>query len=149
MLRTILPPTGSAILPPLAEPSENETLARRFMALSSARDYAGVAELLDPDVVWYGTRGGIDAERIARGPDAYLAYMREVLGTFERYEFEVEEAFRFEGGVLVYLWEHGEGRDGVKLESRTAMALGIRDGLVHRVQGYIDRDEARRETGVD
>jgi ketosteroid isomerase-like protein len=89
----------------LVEPFENETLARRFMALASARDYTAVAELLDPDVVWYGTRGGIDAERIVRGPDAYLAYMREVLGTFERYEFEVEETFRFEGGVLVYLWE--------------------------------------------
>jgi ketosteroid isomerase-like protein len=133
----------------LVEPFENETLARRFMALASARDYTAVAELLDPDVVWYGTRGGIDAERIVRGPDAYLAYMREVLGTFERYEFEVEETFRFEGGVLVYLWERGEGRDGVELESRTAMALEIRDGLVHRVQGYIDRDEARRESGVD
>ena len=38
----------------------------------------------------------MDAERVVRGPDAYLAYMREVLGTFERYEFEVEETFRVE-----------------------------------------------------
>jgi ketosteroid isomerase-like protein len=133
----------------LVEPLEDETLARRFIALASARDYRAFAELLDPDVVWYGTRGGIDAERVVRGPDAYLAYMREVLGTFERYEFEVEETFRFEGGVLVYLWERGEGRDGIELESRTAIALGIRDGLVHRVQGYVDRDDARRESGLD
>ncbi len=133
----------------LVEPIEDETLARRFIALASAQDYTALAELLDPDVVWYGTRGGIDAERVVRGPDAYLAYMREVLGTFERYEFNVEEAFRFEGGVLVYLWERSEGRGGVELESRTAMALGIRGGLVHRVQGYVDRNEARRESGLD
>ena len=88
----------------LVEPVEDETLARRFIALASARDYR-VAELLDPDVGWYGTRGGMDAERVVRGPDAYLDYMREVLGTFERYEFEVEETFRIEGGVLAYLWE--------------------------------------------
>ena len=79
----------------LVEPFADETLARRFMALASARNYTALAELLDPDVVWYGTRGGIDAARVVRGPDAYLAYMREVLGTFERYEFEVEETFRF------------------------------------------------------
>ena len=133
----------------VVEPIEDETLARRFIALASARDYGAFAELLDPDVVWSGTRGGMDAERVVRGPDAYLAYMREVLGTFERYEFEVEETFRFEGGVLVYLWERGEGRDGIQLESRTAIALEIRDGLVHRVQGYVDRDEARRESGLD
>ena len=132
----------------LVEPVEDETLARRFIALASARDYR-VAELLDPDVGWYGTRGGMDAERVVRGPDAYLDYMREVLGTFERYEFEVEETFRIEGGVLAYLWEGGEGRDGIELESRTAIALGIRDGLVHRVRGYVDRNEARRESGLD
>ena len=133
----------------MIESLDDETLARRFIALASARDYTALAELLDPDVVWYGTRGGIDAERVIRGPDAYLAYMREVLGVFERYEFEVEASFPFEGGVLFYLVEHGEGRDGVELESRTAIALGIRDGLVHRVQGYIDRGEARRESGLD
>ena len=133
----------------VVEPLEDQTLARRFIALASARDYRAVAELLDPDVVWYGTRGGMDAERVVRGPDAYLAYMREVLGTFERYVFEVEETFRFEGGVLVYLWERGEGRDGIELESRTAIALEIRDGLVHRVQGYVDRNQARRESGLD
>ena len=133
----------------LVEPIEDETLARRFIALASARDYRPFAELLDPDVVWYGTRGGIDAERVVRGTDAYLAYMREVLGVFERYEFEVEEAFEVDGGVLLFLWERGGGRDGVEVESRTAMALGIRDGMVHRVQGYLDRDEARRDSGLD
>ena len=66
----------------LVEPIEDETLARRFIALASAGDYGAFAELLDPDVVWYGTRGGMDAQRVVRGPDTYLAYMREVLGTF-------------------------------------------------------------------
>ena len=132
----------------MAEPSEDEALARRFLALASARDYAAFAVLLDPDVVWYGTRGGMDAERVFRGPDAYLAYMREVLETFERYEFEVEETFEFQGGVLAFLWERGEGRDGVEVESRTAIVLWIRDGLVHQVRGYLDRDEARRDTGL-
>ena len=51
--------------------------------------------------------------------------------------------------MLVYLWERGEGRDGIELESRTAITLGIRDGLVHRVQGYVDRNEARRGSGLD
>ena len=129
----------------MAEPSENLALARRFIAMASAGDYEAFADLLDPDVVWYGTRGGMDAERVVRGPEEYLAYMREVLGTFDRYEFEVEEAFEFEGGVLVFLREHGEGRDGMVVESETAMALWMRDGKVHRVQGYMDRDEARRE----
>ncbi len=118
------------------------------MALASARDYAAFSEALHPDVVWYGTRGGMDAERVIRGPDAYLEYMREILGTLERYEFEVEEAFEIEDGILVYLHETGVGRGGIELDSRTAMALGIEDGRVRRVQGYLDRDEARRDCGL-
>jgi ketosteroid isomerase-like protein len=133
----------------VAELSEDEALARRYIALASARDYEAFAELLDPEVVWYGTRGGIDAERVVRGPDEYLAYMREVLGTFERYEFEVAEAFEIDGGVLLFLRERGEGRDGVAVESETAIALWMRDGRVHRVQGYLDREEGRRENGLN
>jgi ketosteroid isomerase-like protein len=132
----------------VAKPSGDEELARRYIALASARDYEAFADLLDPEVVWHGTRGGVDAERVVRGPEAYLAYMREVLGTFERYEFEVEQAFGFDEGVLLFLREHGEGRDGVVVESETAIALWIRGGRVHRVQGYLDRDEALREHGV-
>jgi hypothetical protein len=51
--------------------------------------------------------------------------------------------------MLVYLWERGEGRDGIELASPTAIAHGIRDSLVHRVQGSVDRNEARRESGLD
>jgi hypothetical protein len=37
-----------------------------------------MADSLDPDVVWFGTRGGLDEGQVLRGPDAWLEYMREI-----------------------------------------------------------------------
>jgi len=47
-----------------------EAVVRRLVELMPAGRAEEVGNLLDPDVVWLGSRGGLDANRVVRGIDA-------------------------------------------------------------------------------
>ena len=53
--------------------SEAVAVVRAFFELSAAGDLARGAESLDPDVVWFGSRGGLDEDQVLRGRDAWRA----------------------------------------------------------------------------
>jgi len=52
--------------------SEAVAVVRAFFDLGAGGDFARMAESLDPDVVWFGTRGGLDEDQILRGRDEWL-----------------------------------------------------------------------------
>jgi hypothetical protein len=47
--------------------SEALTVVRAFGDAFAAADFVRISETLDPDVVWVGTRGGLDERRVLRG----------------------------------------------------------------------------------
>jgi ketosteroid isomerase-like protein len=57
---------------------EAVAVVRAFFELGAAGDFARMADSLDPDVVWFGTRGGLDEGQVLRGRHAWLEYMREI-----------------------------------------------------------------------
>ena len=56
----------------------------RFLDLVVAQDTAAMADMLDPEVVWFGTHGGLDESQVLRGPAAVLEYMLEIQEPWER-----------------------------------------------------------------
>ena len=118
-------------------------VVRAFYA--STDDEARMADTLDPDVVWYGTRGGLDEARVMRGPEAVLAYLREIREAWEEYDVEVEQMLEIDDGVLVYMQETARTRQsGLELQDHTAMILRVRNGKIVEMTGYLDREEALR-----
>jgi ketosteroid isomerase-like protein len=70
--------------------SEAVAVVQTFFALAAAGDFARMSDTLDPDVVWFGTRGGLDEDQVLRGPDAVLEYLREIQEPWERFDVEIE-----------------------------------------------------------
>lgn len=49
-------------------------LVKRFLDLVVAQDTTALVDMLDPEVVWFGTRGGLDESQVMRGHAAVLEY---------------------------------------------------------------------------
>ena len=125
-----------------------EEVVRRFFELGAQGDRAGVAELLDPDVVWFGTRGGLDANRTSRGTEAFLDYMQEIEETWQRLEIDVERVIESGETVVAFLHESARGRGDLDVERETAVVFRVRGGKLTEARGYLDRGAALEATGL-
>jgi ketosteroid isomerase-like protein len=113
-------------------------------------DQEKTAQLIDPEVEFHGTVGGLQEGEIAHGQS-------EIDETFEAQDLEAWEERRLEPEeyidagdvVVVLLHEYRRGRgSGVELEARTAVVVAVRDGRVVRIQGYMDRAAALEAAGL-
>ena len=84
--------------------SDAAEVVRELAAAINGDDVQGLARLLDPEVVQYGTRGGVDQGRVIRGREAVLAYWDEIGETWEWQTFEPEQLIEADG-VVVALWQ--------------------------------------------
>jgi ketosteroid isomerase-like protein len=123
-------------------------VARKLFELAAEGDTESILELLDPEVVWLGTRGGLDANRVSRGPDAFVAYMQEIEQTWEDFEVEVQRVIEADETVVVFLRETARGRGALDVESETAVVLKVRGGRIVEARGYLDHDEALEVAGL-
>ncbi len=124
-------------------------VVRELAGAINADDVQGLARLLDPEVVQYGTRGGVDQGRVIRGREAVLAYWDEIGDAWEWQTFEPEQVIEADG-VVVALWnETVRIRDSQSdIESSTASLIKVQDGKVVEMRGYMDPDEALRVAGL-
>ena len=115
-----------------------------------ADDYDGVSEMLDPEVVWFGTRGGLDENQVLHGPAAVIRYMREIQEPWLRFHMEVERIIDAgDNAVVAFMRELGESRHGgPQIEDHTAMIFKVRQQRIAEMTGYLDRDEALRAAGA-
>ena len=115
----------------------------------NANDVHRLTELTDPDVVQYGTRGGIDQERVFRGREAVMRYWNEMAEAWESLRFAPERLIE-SGDVVVAFWrERARSRHSdLELQSSTATIFRLRDGKVVEVRGYLDRGEALEAAGI-
>jgi ketosteroid isomerase-like protein len=113
-------------------------------------DAERTARLVDPEVQFHGTVGGLEEGRIAHG-------LSEIMASFEADDLEaweerrlVPEAFIDAGeNVVVLLHEYRRGRgSGITLESETAVVCSVSDGRIVRIQGYMERVAALQAAGV-
>ena len=125
-------------------PSEALAVVRDFFDVA-AEDDARLSATLDPDVVWFGTRGGLDQAQVLRGPEAVIAYMREIREPWEQFDFKVERLIEVGDAVVAFMHETGQSRHGgPEMQSDTAVIIKVRQQRIVEMTGYLDRDEALR-----
>ena len=130
--------------------SEAVAVVRAFFDLGAAGDFARMADSLDPDVVWFGTRGGLDEGQVVRGQDGWLEYMQEIQDPWKRFDVEVERIIDGGDAVVVFMRETAETRHGgLEVQNDTAVIIKVRQQRIVEMTGYLDRGEALRAAGLD
>lgn len=111
---------------------------------------AAATDPLGPDIVWYGTVGGLDEHHVYRGAQQVAESVAESVTTWEKLVFEVERYIDSgDGRVIVLFHEIARSwHSSVEMETRTAVIYTVRDGKVVEVRGYMNRDEALEAAGV-
>jgi ketosteroid isomerase-like protein len=125
--------------------SEALAVVQAFFDLVEAEDYARMPDILDPSVVWFGTRGGLDEAQILRGPDAVIGYLHEIQEPWEQFDIDVERLIETGDTVVVFTRETGRARHGgPEIQNDTAAIVKVRQQKIVEMVGYLDREEALR-----
>jgi uncharacterized protein len=129
---------------------ENVEIVREVFESFLSGDQKRTARLVDPEVEFRGTVGGLEEGRIAHGlPQIVETFDVEDLEAWEERRLEPEEFIDADDDVVVLVHEYRRGRgSGVELEIDTAVVFAVRDGRVVRIQGYMDRDAALEAAGL-
>lgn len=123
--------------------TEALAVVQTFCDAVFADDLARISEMLDRDVVWFGTRGGLDQDRVFRGPEAFVEYLAEVTELWDHFEAEAERLIETGDAVVVFFHETGRARHGdLEVQNDTAAVFKVRQGKIVEVRGYLDREEA-------
>jgi ketosteroid isomerase-like protein len=129
---------------------ENVEIVRGAQEAFLAGDIQTALEVLDPEIEWHATVGGIDEGQVARGREdvvqAFVAYFE----VWERIEMRAEKYI--DAGpeqVVVFHHEVAKGREsGIVVETDSATIQTVRDGKVVRVRAYMDRLKALEDAGL-
>ena len=129
---------------------ENVDIVREAFEAFLGGDREKTAKLVDPEVEFHGTVGGLEEGRIAHGQSQIdQMFEAEDLEAWEERRLEAEEFIDAGDNVVVLLHEYRRGRgSGVELETKTAVVAAVSGGRVVRIQGYMDRDAALEAVGV-
>jgi len=129
---------------------ENVEIARKAWEAYLAGDEETTAELIDPNLEFHGTVGGLQEGEVAHGQSEIdEKFEAEDLEAWEERRLEAEEYIDAGDEVVVLLHEYRRGKgSGVELEAKTAIVAAVRGGRVVRIQGYMDRDAALEAAGL-
>ncbi len=112
-------------------------------------DYPAAIELLDPDVEWRGTVGGLHEGRTFRGHDEVIAGLLEGASAWQSHTLETTEFIDAGDQVVVFWHEVGTGKEsGAEVETDTASLYRVEGGKVVRVAPYMNRQEALEAAGL-
>jgi ketosteroid isomerase-like protein len=125
-------------------------IARISMEARAAGDAETAQSVLDPDVEWAGTVGGLDDGRVARGRDEVARGFADYFATWETIDIRADEYI--DAGhdeVVIFVHEVARGRrSGVEVETDITVILTIRDGKIVRVRPFMDRSTALEAAGL-
>jgi ketosteroid isomerase-like protein len=129
---------------------EDVEIVREAFESYMGGDQKRTARLVDPEVEFHGTVGGLEEGRIAHGlAQIAQVFEEEDLEAWEERRLEAEEFIDAGDNVVVLLHEYRRGRgSGVELETDTAVVCAVREGRVVRIQGYMDRAAALEAAGL-
>jgi ketosteroid isomerase-like protein len=110
--------------------------------VGNVRDIEARMTPFAPEAVWDMSRGG---PGVIEGREEIRAFFEEWLGAYEEYEQEVEEIQDLGNGVTfaVFLQRGRPAGSSGWVEFRDARVFLWANGLVERVNTFLDIDEAR------
>jgi ketosteroid isomerase-like protein len=107
------------------------------------RDFDGLAEVLDPDVVFEEAEPRGDRQRARIGRDRLLEYLTSWWDAWETVHWDVYEAREDEGRVLTLCNVRGRPRGtDTEIERRMGHISRFRDGRLLYSRSYVDVDAA-------
>ena len=129
---------------------ENVRIVREAFEAFEGGDAEQTARLVDPEVEFHGTIGGLQEGQVAHGQAQIdQTFEAQDLEAWEERRLEAEEFIDAGDNVVVLLHEYRRGRgSGIELETKTAVVVGVSGGRVVRLQGYMDRDAALKAAGL-
>jgi ketosteroid isomerase-like protein len=129
---------------------ENVEVVRHTYDAFLRSDWNSMSELIDPDVEFLGTVGGLEEGRVARGAQEFREIVeQEDLEAWDERRFEPEDFLDAGDCVVVLQREYRRGRaSGVDIETDTAVVFEVRAGRVVSIQGYMDPAAALEAVGL-
>jgi ketosteroid isomerase-like protein len=123
---------------------------RRAWRASGQKDLAAFERDLDPDIVTIPF-GAVMEGKSYRGVDAVVGWLRdEIWANWEHFDTVPEEFTRVGERILVTGRWHARGKgSGVELDIPATWVVEVRDGKITYWQTYTDRDQARRDIGLE
>jgi ketosteroid isomerase-like protein len=125
----------------MSEESDVTLLVQRATDVGNADFEAGMS-FYAPHAVWDLSQGGFP---VIEGREAIRAFFEEWLGAYEEHEEEVEEIQDLGNGVAFAVFRQRARPVGSSgwVEFRDARVLICADGLIERVNAFLDIDAAR------
>lgn len=108
-------------------------------------------DVFTDDIVWVSPEGPEGKVTEFVGLQEFAASWSTFLEAWEELRNEAEEILPTpDGRYLVMQLFRARGRaSGIVLEDRTAVLITMRDGRIARIEGFGDRDAARRAAGLE
>ena len=133
---------------------ENVEIVRRaYEAFNRGGIDACISEgLWSPEVVWDVTPTGIPGLGTYRGREEVKRFFEDDWFStfpFEEWEVKLEEVIDAGDRIIGMSRQHGRGAtSGVMAELELAQVSTLRDGLVVRIDNYVDRAKALEAAGL-
>ena len=129
---------------------ENVEIVKAMNEAYTAGEYYEALQVLDPEIVWYGTKGGLDEHMVYRGHEEVIKGFADNLMTWERLRLDYEQYIDAGDQVVVFVHEVARGLEsGVEVETDTAVVFKLENERIVQARGYMDRAEALEAAGVD
>jgi ketosteroid isomerase-like protein len=124
-------------------------LVRRAMEAWNREDIDGLIPLSDPEVEFVSIFAGMEG-RTYRGYDGLRRYFADMRDAWAEFRREIEGVTDAGGDqVVVFFRLRGTARvSGVPVDERMTTVFRLREGRLHRMVVYRDRDEALEAAGL-
>jgi ketosteroid isomerase-like protein len=128
---------------------ENVDVVKGMLDAFVAGNLELALEVLDDEVVWHGTIGGLDEGRVAYGQREVIEAFGENLQAWESHVLEAQRFIDAGDHVVVFWHEEGRGRRSeAEVTTNTAVIYTVRSGRVVEALGYMDRSAALEAVGL-
>ena len=127
---------------------ETEAIARRVFEAAARPGVVGLADLLSEDCEWV-TDPNVAEPGVYRGRDQVIAYLEGLRRPFDFLDFDVHSVIDTDKGTLIETTTHGRGGlSGADVKLNWSFVVQIRDGLLVRVESFLNRADALEAAGV-
>jgi steroid delta-isomerase-like uncharacterized protein len=130
-------------------PEENVELVRRAMKAWNSENIDEVIALSDPDVEFVSIFAGMEG-RTYRGYDGLREYFADMRDTWSEFHRDIEKMIDAgDERVVVFFGLRGTARaSGAPVEEEVTTVFRLREGRLHRMVVYRDREEALKDAGL-
>jgi ketosteroid isomerase-like protein len=133
---------------------EKVEVVESLLEAFNRRDFAAAVEHLHPAVEVRPAVVGLDtagpgSSRLLRGRGEVRGFFEELGATWVSQRVEFQEIIEAPGDrVLAHELWHTEGRDGIRVDFEIVDVYMVRDRLIVRVEGFLDRADALAAVGL-